>query len=156
MGSILTAITVILQSAPVFLPGIGLALSPLSTLPIAIAANLSFSLGISIYIASVFILLLIHLQEATIFIFTTGILGLVFGALYQKKSFIFSLLISNITLSMGILSLVYLIGIMNFVIINNSFLITILMIFIFSLIYTWIWSFILNNFFKYFKLINFK
>ncbi|MDG5789891.1 hypothetical protein QA612_20760 [Evansella sp. AB-P1] len=44
-GGILTAIAVIFQASPVFLPVIGLALSPFSTLPIAIAAFLKIICG---------------------------------------------------------------------------------------------------------------
>ncbi|AFS77558.1 hypothetical protein Curi_c04830 [Gottschalkia acidurici 9a] len=49
IGGILTTIAVLFQSAPVFLPAIGLALSPLSTLPIAIAAVSNISLGFTVF-----------------------------------------------------------------------------------------------------------
>lgn len=49
VGGILTTLAVIFQSAPVFLPAIGLFLSPLSTLPIAIAAISNIPLGIIVF-----------------------------------------------------------------------------------------------------------
>lgn len=38
LGGVLTSITVLLQSAPIFLPAVGLIISPLSTLPVAVAS----------------------------------------------------------------------------------------------------------------------
>lgn len=49
IGGILTTVAVLFQSAPVFLPAIGLDLSPLSTLPIAIAAVFNISLGFTVF-----------------------------------------------------------------------------------------------------------
>jgi hypothetical protein len=52
IGGILTALTVMLQSSPVFLPAIGLALSPFSTIMIAIAAVLNIYLGVAVLFSS--------------------------------------------------------------------------------------------------------
>ena len=74
LGGILTSITVILQSAPVFLPIIGLILSPFSTLPVALAALINVYLGLGVFTSSLFILLIVSIQEGAIFLFATGIL----------------------------------------------------------------------------------
>ena len=88
IGGILTTITVIFQSAPVFLPAIGLLFSPLSTLPIAIAAFYNISLGITVFFSSALILTLVNVQEAIILLFTTGLLGIVIGTLLYRKGII--------------------------------------------------------------------
>lgn len=77
IGGILTTIAVIFQSAPVFLPVIGLAFSPLSTLPIALAAFYNISLGIAMFFSSALILTLVSVQETVILLFTTGLLGII-------------------------------------------------------------------------------
>ncbi|MCD8509028.1 MAG: hypothetical protein LRY73_03500 [Bacillus sp. (in: Bacteria)] len=92
VGGMLTAFAVIFQSAPVFLPMVGLAFSPLSTLPIAIAAYLKISLGIAVYVSSALILTFIYLQEAIILVFTTGLLGVSIGTFLFRKGFFPSIL----------------------------------------------------------------
>jgi hypothetical protein len=77
VGGMLSTIAVIFQSAPVFLPVIGLVFSPLSTVPIALASFYNISLGITVFFSSALILTLVSLQETIIFLFTTGLLGIV-------------------------------------------------------------------------------
>ena len=79
IGRIFVGLAVVFQSEPVLLPVIWIELSPLSTLPIALAGMLNISLGVTVYIASVIILAFISIEECLILIFTTGILGLVIG-----------------------------------------------------------------------------
>jgi hypothetical protein len=87
-GGLFSALAVLLQSAPVFFPGFGLAISPFSTLPAALAAAVSPATGIISYLCAGGILFLINVQEAVIFIFATGILGLVLGLLQKRGVFI--------------------------------------------------------------------
>ena len=98
IGGILTTIAVIFQSAPIFLPALGMALSPFSTLPIALAAYFNISLGITVLFSSVFILIFVSIEEALILLFTTGLLGIVLGFVY-KKNFIVSIISTTITLT---------------------------------------------------------
>lgn len=151
IGGMLTAIAVIFQSAPVFLPGLGLALSPLSTLPIAIAAVLNIFLGLLVFFSSALILSIISVQETIIFLFTTGLLGMVMGALLYRKGIIISIFFSCITLSLGIIFLTYIVGINGFTDLSNSLSKTfiILIFFIFSLIYASIWNICFQKFVKY-------
>ena len=90
LGGILTAIAVLFQSAPVFLPAIGFALSPLSTLPIAIAAVSNISLGLTVFISSALILVIVDVQETIILLFTTGLLGIVMGTFLFRNGIIIS------------------------------------------------------------------
>ena len=142
IGGILTTIAVLFQSAPVFLPTIGLALSPLSTLPIAIAAVSNISLGFTVFFSSALILVIVSAQETIILLFTTGLLGIVIGTLLYRKGIIISILFSSITLSLGMVFLTYIVGISAFVDLTNSLStpLTFLIFFSFSLVYASIWN----------------
>jgi len=85
-GGILTALIFLLQSAPVWLPGAGLFLSPFATLPAALAAALSIPLGTVVYIAAAFLLLLFSPQEAAIFLLATGLVGLTTGIALKQET----------------------------------------------------------------------
>lgn len=159
VGGILTTIAVIFQSAPVFLPAIGLFFSPLSTLPIAIAAFYSTSLGITVFFSSALILTLVSVQESIILIFTTGLLGIAIGTLLYRKVTLVSILFSSIILSIGMILLTYVIGISAFGDLTSSisFPLTSLIFFSFSLIYASVWNICLKKFINYLikiKLIN--
>ena len=157
IGGILTAITVLLQSAPVFLPAIGLVLSPLSTLPIAIAAIINISLGFTVFLSSALILTIISVQETIILLFTTGLLGILMGTLLYRKGVIISLFFSSIALSLGMMFLTYLLGIPAFVDFTSSlsYPLIYLIFFSFSLIYSSIWNFCFRNFINYLIKIKF-
>lgn len=159
IGGILTAIAVLLQSAPVFLPAIGLALSPLSTIPIAIAAIFNISLGFSVFLSSALILTIISVQETIILIFTTGLLGILVGSLLYRKGILTSILFSSIALSLGMMFLTYIISISAFTDLTHSLSmpLTYLIFLLFSLIYSSIWNFcfrILINYLIKIKLIS--
>lgn len=84
--AVLTVFAVLFQSAPVFLPMAGMLLSPLATIPIALAAHGSISLGAASYFTAGAILLFIYPEEALIFFLTTGIIGLSLG-IYHRSYF---------------------------------------------------------------------
>ncbi|MCQ1530525.1 hypothetical protein [Lutispora saccharofermentans] len=151
IGGILTTIAVLFQSAPVFLPTIGLALSPLSTLPIAIAAVSNISLGFTVFFSSALILVIVSAQETIILLFTTGLLGIVIGTLLYRKGIIISILFSSITLSLGMVFLTYIVGISAFVDLTNSLStpLTFLIFFSFSLVYASIWNICFKIFMNY-------
>ena len=151
IGGILTALAVLFQSAPVFLPAIGLALSPLSTLPIAIAAVSNISLGLAVFFSSALILAIVSAQETIILLFTTGLLGIVIGALLYRKGILISILFSSIALSLGMIFLTYIVGISAFVDLTSSLStpLTFLIFFSFSLVYASIWNICLRNFMNY-------
>ncbi len=151
LGGILTAVTVLFQSAPVFLPVIGMTLSPLSTLPIAIAAVTNISLGLTVFITSAVILTFISMEETMILLFTTGLLGIVIGTLLYRKNILISILSSTLALSLGMLCITYIIGVSGFVDLASSlstFIIYILF-FSFSLIYSSIWNICFMKFMNY-------
>lgn len=151
VGGILTTLAVIFQSAPVFLPAIGLFLSPLSTIPIAIAAFSNIFLGIAVFLSSVLILTMISIQESIILLFTTGVLGVVIGSLLFRRGIISSILFSSVALSLGITFLTYIVGIPGFVDLANSFSTTVafLIFFLFSLIYSSICNICIKKFINY-------
>lgn len=151
IGGILTTIAVLFQSAPVFLPAIGLALSPLSTLPIAIAAVSNISLGLTVFFSSALILIIVSTQETLILLFTTGLLGIVIGTLLYRKGIIISILLSSIALSLGMIFLTYIIGISAFVDFTSQLSIPLifLIFFSFSLVYASIWNICLRKFMNY-------
>ena len=142
IGGIFTAFTVLFQSAPLFFPAIGLLFSPFSTLPIAIAAFYNVSLGMTVFVSSAIILTLVNLQEAVILLFTTGPLGVVMGALLYRKGIFVSILFSTIILSLGMISLTYIVGISPFgeLTDSQSIPLTLVIFTSFSLIYASIWN----------------
>lgn len=147
IGSIFTALAVLFHSSPVFLPGIGLVLSPFATLPIALAAVASTYLGITALFSSAFILLFISPEEAVIFLLATGPLGLALGASYNK-AFVQSIAITAGTLFIGINILTYVAGIAAFggLTPSSSLIITAFIFLLFALFYSAIWVFILRFF----------
>lgn len=157
-GGILTAITVLFQSAPVFLPTIGMALSPLSTLPIAIAAVSNISLGFAVFFSSALILIIVSMQETIILLFTTGLLGIVIGILLYRKGIIISILFSSLALSFGMMFLTYIAGISGFVDLTSSLStpLTLLIFFSFSIVYASIWNFYFRKFMNYLIKIKFN
>lgn len=150
IGGVLAALAVILQSSPVFLPVVGLALSPFSTVPIAIAAYLNVYLGAAVLFSSSLILLIISPQEALILLFTTGLLGAVIGMLLKRKSSLIMILLSAFSLTMGMCILTYLLAIPGFTEIAASFSLPLIILFFFSfsLVYAAIWSILIKRIIK--------
>lgn len=156
VGGLLTTLAVLFQSAPVFLPAIGLFLSPLSTLPIAIAAIFSIPLGFAVFFSSVLILTMINVQESIILFFTTGLLGIIIGMLIFRKGLMRSILFSSVGLSIGMAFLTYLVGIPAFVNLASSFstaLISLIFL-LFSFIYASICSICISKFVNYLRKIK--
>lgn len=101
-GGILTALALFFQSAPLWLSGIGLFISPLATLPVALAAALSIPLGAVVYTAAAFLLMLADPQEAAIFLLATGLLGMASGFSRTREH---RVLIPAAALCIGLLAL---------------------------------------------------
>lgn len=109
IGGILAALAVLLQSAPVYMPGVGLILSPLATLPAAMGFMVSVRMGLSVYGASSLILLMISPQEAAIFALATGLLGIPLGIGYGKP-FLLSAASGFLSMLIGLELLVHLVA----------------------------------------------
>lgn len=150
IGGILTTIAAIFQSAPIFLPAIGMILSPFSTLPIALAAYFNISLGITVLFSSFLILTFFSLQEAFILLFTTGLLGIMVGFLYKKR-LVVSILYTSIALFIGMILLTNIVGISAFGDFTRSLSLplTLLIFILFSLIYTTVWVVFFKKFIHY-------
>lgn len=148
IGGLLVSLTVMFQAMPVFLPLLGMAFSPFSTLPIAIAGIINVSLGVSVYIASALVLTLVSVEESLILLFTTGILGLIIGILLYRKGLIISMFSSGVTLAFGITVLTFVIGVFQLESLTNKvhgpFIIVIYLLF--SLIYAFIWNMAVRKF----------
>jgi hypothetical protein len=85
-GALLTALAVCFQLAPLFFALVGLSLSALSTLPIALAASINPLTGLCCYLTSFVLLSLFGISRALLFLFSTGLLGLVLGLLISKRA----------------------------------------------------------------------
>ncbi len=140
LAGFLAAITVVLHSAPIFLPVIGLALSPLSTLPVIIGALLFADRVLPMFLAAFALLFLINAQEAVIFLLATGPLGLTVAlAAIPTIPFWQKSLIPTSLLTCGILLLIFLVGLPGLQnIVESLNLIIFLAIILFSLIYSWL------------------
>lgn len=146
-GGILTTATVIFQSAPVFFPTAGLFISPLSTLPVAVAAAYDISLGLAVFFSSALMLAIVSVQESVILLLATGLLGVVIGTLLNRKGIVISIVISGAALFAGIVVLTYIIGVpalVDFTCLLPPPLI-LLISFIFSLVYAGICNIIIRK-----------
>ena len=141
LGSVLSAIAVLLQSAGVF-TGIGYVFSMFATLPIVLATMISVQLGIMSYTLSILLLVIIQPSELIVFPFTTGLLGLGLGIGFKLfKHWLKVSIFSAVVLMAGIFLLLY--G-LKFPVLGPSIgssidIRVILGTLLFSLIYSWIW-----------------
>lgn len=141
VGSLLACFTTILQSAGMF-GGIGFLISALSTLPILIGTFLSYRMGILSYISAFLLILFIQPSEFFVYPFTTGLLGISMGfSIRFFKKGIFATLFSGLTLTLGILIILYIIRfpVLGPTISTKIDVNTILIILIFSTVYSWGW-----------------
>lgn len=148
LGGIISAISVILQAAPIYLPVFGMVISPVSTLPVAIATGINVYLGLMVFMSSALVLIIVSIQEAFIFIFTTGLLGLVLAGFIYRKGILISVFITAAILTGGMITLTYIIGIPGFEKFAASLSLptTIMIYSIFSLFYIYIWAILLRRF----------
>ncbi len=139
---LMAALAGILQSAGGFLPGIGYALSPFATAPILVVAIMSLRSGILTYVVTICLLLLIEPNELVIFPFTTGLLGLGLGWTFHMLDKRLEIVITNgLLLWIGICIPLYVFGfhIIGQTVSSSFHLTVLLIIFIFSMLYSWAW-----------------
>ncbi|MCZ2259529.1 hypothetical protein [Sporosarcina sp. G11-34] len=140
--ALMAALGAIFQAAGTLLPGIGYMISPLATAPILLGALLSLSSGISTYVLTICLLLLMAPSELLIFPFTTGLIGIGFGWTLRVCNRRFDILLVNgFLLFIGICIPLYVLGFPVFgPVVSSSFSpIILLFIFGFSLLYSWLW-----------------
>ena len=149
IGGILSAIAVVFQLSPVFLPVIGMMLSALSTFPVVLAAVLLKRCAYISYLSSAAVLFSISPRESVIFLFITGMLGLAIGLNIEKK-FIYSVIISSVTLFIGLNILSFAVGITAFgkLLNNQRVFIYIIASALFSVTYSTLWILIIKKFFR--------
>lgn len=141
--ALMAALTAILQAAGGLLPAVGFAISPFATAPIMIAAIMSLRSGISTYIVTILLLFLMQPSELIIFPFTTGLLGLGLGWTLRNLNNRPQVILANgVLLCLGICIPLYALGFPVFGPTVSSSInpITLLLIFAFSLAYSWIWT----------------
>ncbi len=112
LSAIFAAFAAIMHFAGSFLPGIGYLVISFSTLPILFATIISYKHGLLSYLITIVLLAFFGLSELFIFPFTTGLLGLTIGwGLTVLKHHGRIIVLSGITLFIGICVLIYIIGI---------------------------------------------
>lgn len=84
-GAVMTSLAIGIQIAPLYLPFVGISLSALSTLPLAVAGYLGIRTGLMTFGVSGVILLLFGVSYSFVFLFGSGLLGLCLGIMMQKK-----------------------------------------------------------------------
>lgn len=141
--ALMAALASLFQSAGGFLPGPGYAISPLATAPILLGMLVSMRFGLIGYGVTILLLLLIQPSEVIVFPFTTGILGVglgfAFRFLHRRLIIIF---IGAGSLFTGIVILLY--G-LKFPVLGPGISSTpqpeiLTFIFLFSLLYSWLWT----------------
>lgn len=145
LGSLFTCMAVVLQSAPLALPLIGMFLSPCSTLPVALASHIQKSLGIVVFVCTLLILFVFSLQEALIFLCTTGPLGLLAG--YPWKTKMFSCFAASFFLMLGILLLSSVTGILHLTELGHQYSLPVVIValYCFSLLYAALWLWLIRS-----------
>ncbi|CAM3171551.1 hypothetical protein FITA111629_07565 [Filibacter tadaridae] len=140
--ALMAALATILQSAGGLLPSIGYFISPFATAPILLGALISFRSGVLAYVLTIFLLVVIQPTELIIFPFTTGLLGLVLGSTFRALNRRLGVLLAtSLLLVIGICVPLYGLGFPVFgPTISSSFsMLSLLIIFGFSLLYSWFW-----------------
>ena len=82
LTALMSTLATMFQAAGNLVPGMGLLISPFSTLPIFLLFSILFYSireGILSYILTIFLLFIIEPSELIVFPFTTGLLGLALG-----------------------------------------------------------------------------
>lgn len=139
-GGISAAMCVLFQSAPVWLPPLGMALSPLSTVPVALIASISPLTGLISYLSAGALLCTVSFQEVLIFAFSTGLLGLAVGISIKNKMITRSVICGSV-LFFGLTILLFVFRIHLFgSLIQQFWSITQLCLAVFSFIYAAFWS----------------
>lgn len=85
LGAVLVSITVIIQASPLYLPVVGISLSALSTLPVALASYYNGTTGFLTYLSAGVLLFFWNVPQAVIFLFSSGLLGVILGVLIRCK-----------------------------------------------------------------------
>ncbi|EDL65656.1 hypothetical protein [Bacillus sp. SG-1] len=151
---ILSALAAIFQSAGGFFPGPGYLVSPLATAPMILAAVISPGYGAISYLAAIGVLMIWQPSEVVIFTFTTGILGIVTGLAFHKfKNRLMIIFSGGCALFGGIVIILY--G-FDFPLlgpgISSDFQwLAVILIALFSMIYSWVWTEASIWFFRIFK-----
>ena len=156
LGALYSIISTIFQTAPVYMPVVGLLFSPLSTLPVIISGLYSFTLALFVYLCSSFLILLVSLEEALFFIFSTGLIGLGISIFIKKNKPITTNITSTIFLTFGILMLTYIFQITSFIEFarKTNFLALLIIAVIFSSFYSFLLQITFKKIKKYLHNIN--
>ena len=156
LGGLLAVISAILQCIPAFLSEAFIFLTILSTIPIYIIAKKQPVLGILSYIITFILISFISPHENIMFIFTNGILGLSLGIcnyFTDKKRLICSISAILLTISICIVNFIIGINIIGFSF--NLSLLPIVLIFLGSSVYSFIFLVICRFFYKRINISNF-
>ena len=141
-AALMAALATILQSAGGLFPGVGFLISPFATAPILIGALLSIRSGAMTYMLTIFLLLLIQPSQLIIFPFTTGLLGLSLGWTFLIFNRRLDIIVTIGTLLfIGICIPLYILDFPVFgpTITSPFNIMVLIVIFIFSLLYSWFW-----------------
>ena len=140
-GALLAALGAVIQISPLYLPLIGVSLSALATLPVAIAAYLHGITGVLTFLISGVLICCWSLPQAVIFLCGSGLLGLALGIMLQKNChFLIAATGGALLLTAGFLTAGALLGIPILPWLTGAarFLLT-PVLFICSLLYSAIW-----------------
>ena len=143
-GSLLGTMAAIFQSVGL-IGGIGYAFSIMATGPIVLSTVISIRIGLLTYAVTTLLLIILQPSEVLVFLFTTGLLGITLGIgfnLFHTGTMVS--LIGGISLSIGILSLLYL---FQFPVLGPSVSSrvsgpVIAGVILFGLFYSWIWMYL--------------
>lgn len=106
--ALLGALSALLQSAGGFLPGPGYLISPFATAPMVLATVMSIRLGLSSFMLTLVLLLIIQPSELIVFPFTTGLLGLALGfGILRFGNRVKVIAFAALVLACGIVLLIY-------------------------------------------------
>lgn len=141
-GALCGALAALFQSAGGWLPGLGLAISPLATAPIALSTFVQYRTGVLAFILSNILLLFLQPSELMIFPFTTGLLGIGLGYSFNKcETVVAKVICSSLFLTLGIIFVLYVLQfpILGPMVKTDLSIFTLFFISIFSLGYSWLW-----------------
>jgi hypothetical protein len=156
LAALLAALAAIFQSAGGFIPPVGYFISPFATTPVILSTIYSVRTGFFSYIITILLLMILQPSEIAIFPFTTGLLGLGIGIGFMHFTKRITIVaFGSSFLFAGVIMLVYLLGFPVLPSIGTSFsLTTIVSIYLFSFLYSWLWVEMSRFFIKRLKYSN--
>lgn len=112
LGALLLAAAVMLQASAMYMAVVGVSVSGLSTLPVALAAYYNRISGLLAYLGAGMLLIFLNPPQGIIFMFSSGLLGLSLGILLRcRRELVTVVIVPSLLLCGGVFAAGGLLGV---------------------------------------------